>query len=1014
MLPLGRGGRLTEARKMEKNGTIDKIKYSEFFKRFLDSNFPGGVKFETDLGDKTFFLTPETITFLARGEFRAPLIGEILVATKKASQEFIETALKEQASSGEILGEILVRLGVVTADNVQEALRSKIEAEIFELVQWHKGTYELVEGLPDELKSKTAKITSLAMDSGTFLREAIDFAGEWEILTSAIDPARSPVAFLAENLEILNNLPVAAETLAETRLVDGKKTFNEIAALTFISRFKLVNLFALLVSRGLLTKSAAAPAPAAAKKAPKKMEAATKTEFKERSARAENAPPSLESPGFFLEEAHRHVNKGQPDLALPLFLNAANALLKKGDSKGAYEGFDGYLSIMPEDTNILRKFYEVAESADMIPQSEEATGEFIEILKKTKDFENSEKSFDVILRKFPERLDYQLEFAVFLQLSGDLKRALNEFEAVRVSAEAMGRQELAKKAGEQLQLIDRSKKEKTAAPRAEEAMPEKEVVAVVAEPAAPAPGIAAAKKPKKNILLAAGVALVLLGLIGYGAYALFLKPPSKTSAKGSQPPGKTTGDGKTAASTSVAVEPEGDESVRMIEEKDKARRLEFLKAAWDFENQGLYDKAVERYLEFAAKYKKAPELKGITLPVRVATDPPGFDVTLRALDNTITGITYSAGCILRYPICDNFSVVFARQGYESFEGVFPGKKFNDISRPMSRKIVWQQKVGRGIDTPVAFFDGGILILDREGTLSALDAADGKILWNTRVVREIEPLGGPVAHPSGIYITIGGGKVVIAEKSGRLLTAAFEAGEPLGGPAGVSDGYVLAGGTAEPGGKVFVFDRISGKLVGSTPAWRRISGGIVVSGDRAFYSSTDNHLYSIDLKRIAFSKEPPVSDLFEADDDFISAPVVSDGVLYAASRDGSVYAVPADGGKPLWTAKMDNEPAGSPELALGAVFTVEKSGMVYAFDKNSGAVIWKKKPGAQSRTSSMLVGDILYVTDVSGAIFALDAATGDVFWKSPTGAPIFSRPAAVGGIVIVANSAGAVYAYENGK
>lgn len=73
-----------------------------------------------------------------------PHVGELLVQARKLSPAVLQAVLERQPSqpgSDGVLGELLVREGLVDADAVQEALRQQIALTVKEIVLWRDGEF---------------------------------------------------------------------------------------------------------------------------------------------------------------------------------------------------------------------------------------------------------------------------------------------------------------------------------------------------------------------------------------------------------------------------------------------------------------------------------------------------------------------------------------------------------------------------------------------------------------------------------------------------------------------------------------------------------------------------------------------------------------------------------------------------------------------------------------------------------------------------------------------------------
>ncbi len=74
--------------------------------------------------------------FLEAGEEKGPDLAEMLVSSGQVTQHEMEAALREQAVTGERLGEILVGLGLVSEEGLTKAMAAELGIEFLDLNDW--------------------------------------------------------------------------------------------------------------------------------------------------------------------------------------------------------------------------------------------------------------------------------------------------------------------------------------------------------------------------------------------------------------------------------------------------------------------------------------------------------------------------------------------------------------------------------------------------------------------------------------------------------------------------------------------------------------------------------------------------------------------------------------------------------------------------------------------------------------------------------------------------------------
>ncbi len=143
----------------------------------------------------------------------------------------------------------------------------------------------------------------------------------------------------------------------------------------------------------------------------------------------------------------------------------------------------------------------------------------------------------------------------------------------------------------------------------------------------------------------------------------------------------------------------------------------------------------------------------------------------------------------------------------------------------------------------------------------------------------------------------------------------------------------------------------------------------------------------------------------------SSPAVEDGVVYAGSYSGMLYAFNASTGAVLWTYQTANNGTNyaSPAVNNKKVFFGSIDGLVYALDARTGAKLWSYQTGGAIYSSPSVIDAVVYIGSNDGNLYVLNANTGALLWKSSTGGAVASTPAVADGAVYFGSNDGNVYA-----
>jgi outer membrane protein assembly factor BamB len=316
---------------------------------------------------------------------------------------------------------------------------------------------------------------------------------------------------------------------------------------------------------------------------------------------------------------------------------------------------------------------------------------------------------------------------------------------------------------------------------------------------------------------------------------------------------------------------------------------------------------------------------------------------------------------------------------------------------------------------IAGDSGGLFAYDaagKEGCNDDLPPACDTPLWRAvpgttqfaspTVVNGIVFVGG---NDGAVYAFDAKGTTNCATQSGETQCSAlrtYQAFGPVSTSPAVVNGtlYVTAGAA---GRTLYAFDAgggagCSGAPVSCAPLWSADLGGVAsdptVAAGRVYVGAADGRLYAFDgAGTTGCTGSPAVcSPLWTATlggtGKSVSTPAYANGVLYATSTNGRLYAVSATGTScsgtpttctPLWRSMVGTR-SGAPAVASGIVYSAT-SGGIQAFDATGQSACggtpltctpqWTAT-GTTAATPAIANG-VLYVGQLAGPVQAFDAA-----------------------------------------
>lgn len=118
-------------------------------------------------------------------------------------------------------------------------------------------------------------------------------------------------------------------------------------------------------------------------------------------------------------------------------------------------------------------------------------------------------------------------------------------------------------------------------------------------------------------------------------------------------------------------------------------------------------------------------------------------------------------------------------------------------------------------------------------------------------------------------------------------------------------------------------------------------------------------------------------------DYLSSPIVSQGVVYVSGTGGYFVAVDANTGEKSWEFKREKWGGSSPSVSNGTVFIGSMDYFVYAIDIKTETEKWKFKTDEYIFSSPAVSNGYVYFGNFNGYFYSVSANTGQEKWKFKT-------------------------------
>jgi eukaryotic-like serine/threonine-protein kinase len=279
-------------------------------------------------------------------------------------------------------------------------------------------------------------------------------------------------------------------------------------------------------------------------------------------------------------------------------------------------------------------------------------------------------------------------------------------------------------------------------------------------------------------------------------------------------------------------------------------------------------------------------------------------------------------------------------------------------------------------------DKGVIYVGSYDTnLYAVHATDGKFLWKFPTNGGI--VGQPIIDDGTIYIGSEDSKLYAISASNGKYQWSYTTDGAIRASARIADGLVIIG---SDDGYLHAINPIADQRVWIADAGASIRSSACVTKDYIYFGSESGEMLCIDFRG-------QIRWHFRARRAITATPLVSDGVIYFPSLDGTVYAVDAKTGWAIWRFRMGKGSISSPCKVDNHLFLGSADGHIYCIDTVSAKEVWRFKGDHQISGSPIIHNDSLLCGSADGKLHCLEYRTGRPRWSFNTGGAITGTLAA---------------------
>ncbi|MBI4602988.1 MAG: PQQ-binding-like beta-propeller repeat protein [Planctomycetes bacterium] len=990
-------------------GDLAIFSLGEIFQSLAINNHTGTLKIHSPgQQEKSIYFLRGEITYFSGDSpsARVPRLGEILVRMQLVTSADLDEALAEQRESRKLLGQLLVDKGRIGEDDLKAAITTKTLEGLYDVFLLKTGTFEFHMGeVPKEVLNDPEGKCLLSLNTSSVIMEGLRQIDEWALIQKKVKSF--------DDIYLRVGIPEGDPGSPSTALLDqldGNRPVRDLFVTFPGSRFECCKALCDLLEKGHIRPLT-------------EQECLERAEEKLRDRQYSQAADFLQfASSINPDRAETHSQLGdalsslyQDDAARAAYVRAIQILHANEDYQGVAGLSDRLLPrISFEDPELEKIFYSYLRVQNF--KRAAATGNLlVSSLQKKEDFVRAAAVLEAIGALAPRDLNLKIQVAGLFEKAGDKARATALLEEV---AGTLEREKKLRELHKVLRLhvaVDPGRQDLKQKLAAVQALQEK-----------------IARRKRYGVTIAGGLIIALL--VGtllplvyelkareFFSHAERLEQISMLSMDFRQAKEaylalvKNYSFSTKVAEAQVALERistverslfekmEGEAAARKLEQEVKLAALReelgaALHEAEAAEKAGDIQKSHEIYKRVTVDYAEVTSARNVLLPLRVTTYPAGATV---AFDGIEAGVT---PFIHRYKPGMTVRITVARASCEPIERWVELNDQWELRFTLTRRPLGELQAAPAIEQPMVLSAGRLVFPSRDGNLYAVDPLKKSVLWHRVVGRFGDRISDVSALGDEVYVgTVTGEVTAIAAATGRSRWIAKLGGSMIAAPVASPDGkWVAAGSTS---GTVHLLANADGSEAARLATENEVIARPLFAGDLLIAGSTDDHVYGFSLSRLEKVAEAELTGDVALD-------LAGDGQhVIACTADGAVHRLEVPSLAVGWSRALGRTLATPACPSALGIHVGTRSGQVVTLERETGDVAWEVSAGEGQVTGLVLRGPRLYASLATGKVAAVDIEGRRVAWEYSSGMPIASPPLLWDGNLYLGGSTGTIQYVE---
>jgi eukaryotic-like serine/threonine-protein kinase len=232
-------------------GDLQNIHLADIFQSLSTNRQIGTLVVTSDDREKRFAFGKHGIATISRRSKSGSRLGEFLIGRGLLSEENLKDALAAQRQAGHPLGRVLVENEIVDPQHVEEILRYHAAEEIYEVFEWLTGRFTFEEGETAAGPGEGSPFADIFFSPDGLVLEAARRLDELGLIKQVFPSSRD---FLIRARPLEEGETLEHDAVQLLSLVDGARDIDALASAFYLSRFDLMSILRHLLEAGLIRK----------------------------------------------------------------------------------------------------------------------------------------------------------------------------------------------------------------------------------------------------------------------------------------------------------------------------------------------------------------------------------------------------------------------------------------------------------------------------------------------------------------------------------------------------------------------------------------------------------------------------------------------------------------------------------------------------------------------------------------------------------------------------------------